>query len=147
MTTEEKMKRAEYARAYRLAHPERIRAASRKYKQKLRSLRGPIVRLCVVCGQSFELKRGNPKYCSDACRKKSARDQRRILAKQKRDRRLDERCEVVTVAKDVEDMRARVERDLQLPASERYEASKKWTAEQRAYAKKLWHENHKGRWE
>lgn len=100
--------------------------------------------VCAVCGKTFTAKnfRGQaPKYCSKECRRKSRKTGCADAEPQKIEA-------VQTVrAENVISPRRQVERDLQLPASERYEASKKWTAEQRAYAKKLWNENHKGRWE
>lgn len=54
------------------ASREKQRAANRAFKAKQREERGPVMRTCPSCGESFERKTPGQKYC-DSCREKRAR--------------------------------------------------------------------------
>lgn len=94
-------------------------------------------RKCKTCGNLFEPKNPNDRYCSSLCRtagcfiggggdtSKPNTEVRRIKPKEKK--------QIKTVGKDY----PRVWRMMELPPSERWSVSKDFTEEERAFAKKL----------
>lgn len=84
--------------------------------------------VCAYCGKTFPRTSSASRYCSAECRR--AHDSARRKAA-----KIQASCLTPEAAR-------QVARDMRLPAAERFKAQKRWTNEQRKYAKKLYMNQH-----